>query len=115
MPGNRHFTVVLVDEDADGKPSDLYNDLLVDRARRVRSLERLTDDFVVTAKGLKWRRGPKGAWILVSLGDDYALCQWNPGDQALWELCFPVGRLSVIRVVRKADVPGILQMYAPSD
>ena len=51
----------------------------------------------------------------MSLGNDYALCQWNPGNAALWELCFTVGRLSVIRIVRKADVPDILQTYIPGD
>jgi hypothetical protein len=115
MPRNRHFTVGFVFDDADGKPSALYHDLGVDRPRRLRRLERLTDDFLVTAKSLQWRRGPEGAWILVSLGSDYALCQWNPGNAALWELCFAVGRLSVIRIIRKADVPGIMQEYASDD
>lgn len=115
MPRNTHFTVGFVFDDTDGKPSALYYDLEVDRARRLRRLERLTDNFLVTAKSLQWRRGPQGAWILVSLGNDYALCQWNPGNAALWELCFTVGRLSVIRIVRKADVPDILQTYIPGD
>lgn len=115
MSRTKHFRVEFVLMDAAGQPSALYYDLSVDREKRIRRIERLTDDFLYIKKELHWPSGPGGRWILVPLRGDVAICQWNPGNAALWELDLEVGRLRVIRIVRKADIPAILAGYAPAD
>jgi hypothetical protein len=115
MSRTKHFKVDFVFVDAAGKPSALFYDLKVDREQRMRRVERLTDDFLFTKEELKWRTGPEGRWILVPLRKDVAICQWDPGNEALWNLGFEVGRLKIMRIVRKADLPAILAAYAPSE
>jgi hypothetical protein len=114
MSRTKHFKVDIILDNAAGKPSALYYDLRVDREKRIRRIERLTDDFLYTKQELYWRSGPEGRWILVPLSRDIALCQWDPGNEALWNLGFGVGRLKVVRIVRKGDVPAILAAYAPN-
>jgi hypothetical protein len=111
----RHFKVEYALIDATGEPSALYYDLSLDRKKRLRRIERLTDDFLYVKKELPWPRGPEGRWILVPLRGDVALCQWDPGNAALWELGFEVGRLKVVRIVRRNAIPVILEAYAPAD
>jgi hypothetical protein len=115
MSRNKHFEVEFVLVDAAGKPSDLYYDLRIDREKRKRYFDRLTDDFLYTKEELPWRIGPEGRWILIQLHKDIALCQWDPGNETLWALGFKVGKLKVMRIVRKADTPAILAAYAPSE
>ena len=110
----KHFRVEFTLIDAAGQPSALYYDFNFDREKRIRRIERLTDDFLYTKKELHWPTGPDGRWILVPLRGDIALCQWNPGNPALWELDLEVGRLNVVRIVRKTDIQTILAAYAPS-
>jgi hypothetical protein len=114
MSRTKHFTVDFALVDAAGRPSALVDDLRVDK-KRVRRIERLTDDFLYAKEELKWRSGPEGRWILVRLQKDVAICQWDPGNEALWALGFAVGRLKIVRIVRKAVIPSILAAYAPKD
>lgn len=108
MTQRKHFTVELADKDPDGKPSDLARDLDTDRPKKLRRLNGLTDYFLAEAKSMEWPRGPEGAWIYFPLGDDYAICQWDPGDKGLWLLDFQVGRLKVVRIIPRTDLPGFL-------
>jgi GTPase SAR1 family protein len=111
----KHFRVEFTLIDTAGQPSALYYDLNVDREKRIRRIERLTDDFLYTKIELHWPTGPDGRWILVPLRGDVALCQWNPGNPALWELDLEVGRLNVVRIVRKTDIKAILKAYAATE
>jgi hypothetical protein len=115
MSRTKHFTVDFAFVDVAGRPSALVDDLRVDRKQRMRRIERLTDDFLYAKEELKWPIGPEGRWILVRLQKDVALCQWDPGNEALWALGFAVGRLKIVRIVRTAAIPSILADYAPSD
>jgi hypothetical protein len=104
----RHFTIVLADVDPGGGPSALIKDLQTDGSKRLLSLERLTDNFVYEAQKMNWPDGPEGSWILVPLGRDLAICQWDPGDEGLWRLGLAVACLKVVRIIRKGDISRFL-------
>lgn len=108
MRRRRHFKVDLVLEDSDGQPSDLARDLDTDRSKRLRRLAGLTEDFLDEAQKLNWPRTREGAWIYFPLAGDIVICQWDPGDKGLWDLGFQVGRLRVIRILPRTDLPGFL-------
>ncbi|NTY60126.1 hypothetical protein [Mycolicibacterium sphagni] len=94
-------------KDSDGSDSDLARDLRTDGAKRTLAINRLTEDFLFRATPLYVPPGPEGAWISVPLGPDVAMCQWDPGDPAAFAAGLPVGRLKVVRVIRKNDADTI--------
>jgi hypothetical protein len=104
----RHFTIELASIDPGGAPGDLMKDLMIDGVKRLRRLNHLTDDFLYTAQKLNWPDEAEGSWILVPLGSDLAICQWDPGDEALWRLGLAVGCLKVVRILRKADLSSFI-------
>lgn len=100
----KRFTVELVKSDPDGQPSALCRDLVVDCKGRLRRLQSLTEDFLSEAQPMHCPAGREGAWIAVPLGLDVAVCQWDPGPKALWDLRIDgVGVLKVVRILRKRD------------
>lgn len=99
MARPKRFRIDLALEDPDGSPSALADDLTTDRKKRLRRLARLTEDFLIEAKPLPWLPGAEGAWILVPIVDDFAVCQWLQGSKILWELGRTVGRLKVVRII----------------
>jgi hypothetical protein len=109
MPGPKRFEVELALVDPDGQPSALSADLLTNGKKRLRRLGKLTEDFLDEAQPMSWPAGREGAWIYVPLDDDVAICQWDPGEKALWDLGLSVGHLKVVRVVRRSDLLNFLQ------
>lgn len=108
MKGKRRFTIELVLVDQGGGPSDLERDLEIDRKARLRRLDNLDDGDLFEAEKLNWPGDSEGSWILVPLGNDLAICQWDPGDEGLWRLGIAVACLKVVRILRKSDVPSFI-------
>lgn len=108
MRRRRRFRVELVLLDPDGQPSDLARDLGTNRSKRLRRLNGLTEDFLDEAQSMNWRRGSEGSWIYFPLADDIVICQWDPGDKGLWALGYQEGRLKVVRILRRTELPSFL-------
>jgi hypothetical protein len=109
MARTKRFKVELALRDADGQASDLARDLETDGAKRLRRLDKLTEDFLDEARPMEWPPGPEGAWIYVRLAKDIAICQWHPGPKALWDLGLRVGILKVVRIIRREDLLDFLE------
>ena len=115
MPRLKRFEVELALTDPDGSPSRLAVDLCMKRAKRLRNLDKLSDDFLDDAEPLAWPKGNEGAWIKVPLDDDVAICQWDPGDKTLWDLFQVAGRLKVVRIVERSAITALMRQFAVPD
>jgi|SRR5271169_1643198 hypothetical protein len=115
MARPKRFSIELVVHNPDGQPSALCKDLLIDEKKRLGRLAKLTEDFLDEAQPMQWPAGSEGAWIYVPLADDIAICQWDPGAKALWDLGLTVGKLKVVRIIRKRDLRRFLTQAEGAD
>ncbi len=104
----RSFDIDFEWDEPDGAKADL--DAMSDeqRAETIGLLERLRDQDIIGFERLPWKRGPLGAWILVSLRDWRYICQWSAGIPKLWRLDLGRGMLTVARVVHKDYAQAVL-------
>jgi hypothetical protein len=109
--GHRGFEIDLVQYRPDGSLSELNRDLAKDRAAIVKGLDRLTNEFVHTARKLPWRGNAEGSWIVFPLGGNIALCQWQPGQPELWHLGVGRGMLKVVRILGPAELQRLLDSH----
>lgn len=82
----------------------------MDGPRRRRQLDRLTDAFVYKAQKMdSWPSTAEGEWIVVPLGADFAICQWECLNcQFLWMQGIRSGLLKVVRIVPPEKVARLL-------
>jgi len=101
---------VSIESDAQGADADLAAMNDEQRTEAIGRLERLRDRDIFGFEPLGWKRGPHGAWVLVSLGDWRYVCQWEEGMPNLWRLHIGRGELVVVRILHKDYVKGLVEL-----